>query len=73
MIADVVVVTDHESLHEAIYVDGVLAQQAETIYASDIESHLGGRPMKLRTCQVEIGDGGGFMPSLDETLRLWSA
>ena len=73
MEADVVVVTDNTSLYDALYVDGSLVQQAETIYASDIEHHLNGRSMKLRTLNIEIGEGGGFMMSLDETLKLWSA
>jgi len=72
MEADVVVVTDDTSLYDALYVDGVLVQQAETIYASDIAHALNGRAMKLRTENIEIGEGGGFMQSLEETLKLWS-
>lgn len=69
-IADVVVVTDDDSLFEALYINGRLMQPAETIYASDIEHALNGRAMRLRTKRIELGHNQDFPKNLDECEKL---
>ncbi len=66
----IVVVTDDESLFQAMYVDGEFKQSDDTIYASDIEDAAAGRPIMLSTMSVELPESGDFPKTLEKCMQL---
>lgn len=66
----IVVVTDDESLLQAMYVDGVRVQSDETIYASDIEEAAKGRPIMLSTLSIELPEADDFPKTLERCMQL---
>ena len=67
----VVVVTDEESLFQAIYVGGDLADQQETIYAADIVDAVGEKICQISHILVNMPDGVNEFPKKFEECMLW--
>ena len=57
MAKQLIVVTDEDSGFEALYVDGALADQNDTIYATDIAEHAKGGPVDFSHVTVVMPDG----------------
>ena len=66
-----VVLTDQESLFQALYAGGELHTAEDTIYASDIEHAAKGRLMELTCLDFNFPEGVDKMPDRFEDVMPW--
>ena len=64
-----VVVTDNNTTHQALYVDGKFECCGVTIYARDIAEHQTGDPICFRHFDVLLPLSSGWPQALDDALQ----
>lgn len=68
----IVVVTDEESGHQALYVGGELIEQDTTIYACDITRAADGKTVRFSHIVVNMPEDAIGYPSVFDECMLWN-